>query len=273
MLAREGVAIASVLAAFAIVQQPATLLQQLQHQTTYDDDEEEYDLIQTPKTPKVPTNLSCRVGIASGQAICAIVGSNLRREYIVVGKVVENARDLTNDVLPGLLGGQDVVATDATIRCDADTRFASMNQFRFNKIGKDIFEPVGKSDSSAVLRREPSLSEKLVGRGAEMLVLRDRIESLLNTGKGGLVMIEGEPGIGKSRLLREFCWMCTTESQIFLDGCADMNDRVTPYLGWRRVFSQMFRFNLLSKARTESDSYRSMSSSDSDTNIEKAYVF
>ena len=44
---------------------------------------------------------------------------------------------------------------------------------------------------------------RFVGRGAEVKFLRDRLEAAV-TGRGQVVGISGEPGIGKSRLLAEF---------------------------------------------------------------------
>ena len=44
---------------------------------------------------------------------------------------------------------------------------------------------------------------RLVGRGAELAALRERLAGLPTTGAGGLVLVAGEAGVGKSRLVRE----------------------------------------------------------------------
>ena len=45
---------------------------------------------------------------------------------------------------------------------------------------------------------------RMVGRGVELGELRERLAELRATGTGGLVLISGEAGVGKSRLVREF---------------------------------------------------------------------
>jgi hypothetical protein len=68
-------------------------------------------------------------------------------------------------------------------------------------------------------------------------------------------------------LVREFCWMCRAETQTYLDGYGDMNDHVTPYFAWRRIFSQLFKFNLVNRNNHETDTSHSISSSSSDTDL------
>ncbi|HVC73983.1 MAG TPA: ATP-binding protein, partial [Mycobacteriales bacterium] len=45
---------------------------------------------------------------------------------------------------------------------------------------------------------------RMVGRTAELAALREQLAGLRATGTGGLVLISGEAGVGKSRLVREF---------------------------------------------------------------------
>ena len=46
-------------------------------------------------------------------------------------------------------------------------------------------------------------SSRLVGRSSEAALLADRIARLRGGGSGGLVVVSGEAGVGKSRLVRE----------------------------------------------------------------------
>lgn len=68
----------------------------------------------------------------------------------------------------------------------------------------------------------------LVGRAAEMALLRQKIEDMLH-GSGTLVFIEGEPGLGKTRLLGEAGLYARLKgAQVFTGHCYDA-DLTLPY--------------------------------------------
>jgi len=61
-----------------------------------------------------------------------------------------------------------------------------------------------------------------VGRADERRVLRERFDAAV-TGTGGLVLIAGEPGIGKTRLITEVCRDVTVDpgATVLIGGCHD----------------------------------------------------
>src|SRR5215208_4216596 len=75
----------------------------------------------------------------------------------------------------------------------------------------------------------PSRRPPFVGREAELAVLR---QGLANAGRreGGVVLVSGEPGIGKSRLLREFADRARAEGWRVLRGRAYETEGMPPYL-------------------------------------------
>jgi hypothetical protein len=57
-----------------------------------------------------------------------------------------------------------------------------------------------------------------VGRGAELVALRERWDAAV-AGHGGLVLVGGEAGIGKTRLVREFAAQCEARgAQVYAAG-------------------------------------------------------
>ncbi len=63
-----------------------------------------------------------------------------------------------------------------------------------------------RTDAPSPVPREPPAeteSPALIGRSQELNVLLGRVDELLG-GNGGVVLVEGDPGIGKTRLIEEF---------------------------------------------------------------------
>ncbi|HEV7654487.1 MAG TPA: AAA family ATPase [Mycobacteriales bacterium] len=64
---------------------------------------------------------------------------------------------------------------------------------------------------------------RLVGRSAELSALRARVDRLRTEGTGGLVVVSGEPGVGKSRLVREAAGLAEQAGVTVLTGRAVPN--------------------------------------------------
>jgi DNA-binding SARP family transcriptional activator len=69
----------------------------------------------------------------------------------------------------------------------------------------ELIERIRTDAPSPVVRSQPVVSDArpLVGRSQELSVLLGRADELLS-GSGGVVLVEGDPGIGKTRLIEEF---------------------------------------------------------------------
>lgn len=76
----------------------------------------------------------------------------------------------------------------------------------------------------------------LVGRGRELAVLRGRVDELLR-GSGGVVMIEGEPGIGKSRLIQELIEVAEWRGARVLAAEHTERSRRRPYEGLQQALA------------------------------------
>lgn len=139
--------------------------------------------------------LALHIGISSGMVVATNVGSNLRMSYTLIGDVVNVASRLQNIAAPG-----QILVNQGTYRL---TRGA----FDFRTL-----EPIrvkGKNDPIAVFeltaaknRREDGSPSPLVGREWECKVIRRAI-SVTRSGHGTIILIFGDAGVGKSRLLNE----------------------------------------------------------------------
>ena len=147
-------------------------------------------------------DISFRVGLNSGPVVVGRISDDLEMDYTAIGDTVNLASRMEQMAEPGT-----VYLTDNTYRQVAD-------YFECEDLGP--LDVKGKASAVHAYRAvaERGVKTRLdaaVARGLSPFVGRDRDVEVLTgmwqealTGRGQIVMISGEPGIGKSRLLLEF---------------------------------------------------------------------
>src|SRR5919106_502769 len=143
-----------------------------------------------------------RVGVATGMAVVGdLIGEGGSREAAVVGDV------------PNLAARMQAVAAPNTVVISDSARRLGGGVFELDDVGpqrlKGFAEPLavwrvsGESRIEGRLEaRQPAGVTPLVGREEEIaLLLRHWRQA--RDGEGQVVLLAGEPGIGKSRLVRE----------------------------------------------------------------------
>jgi len=88
-------------------------------------------------------------------------------------------------------------------------------------------------------RLRSAADEVMSGRDAERRVVRDLLRRA-QRGLGGVVLVEGEPGIGKSLLLREATDEAATEGFSLATGAADQLGRAIPFFALRAALGVPF---------------------------------
>src|SRR5438046_1652573 len=82
----------------------------------------------------------------------------------------------------------------------------------------------------------PLHSSPLVGRERESAVLRESLAAALG-GRGSLVLIGGEAGIGKTALAEVLCSEASDQGSLVLSGrCYDLSE-TPPYGPWLELFA------------------------------------
>src|SRR5438132_620020 len=143
-----------------------------------------------------------RIGINTGLVVVGAIGRDLRMDYTAVGDTTNLAARMLNLAQPG-----QIVTTAQTHRL-TDGFFLLADLGEFSVKGKS--EPVRAYAVTGEIRGRTRLEVSRVrgltplrGRETELRGLRAAYERAAN-GRGGVVLVTGDPGVGKSRLLYEF---------------------------------------------------------------------
>ena len=129
------------------------------------------------------------------------------------------------------------------IRCDFATVREARRVLAFDDLppirlkGKagliQVYRPTG------LARLQEHTDTTLVGRQIELARLVAALDDV-QAGRPRLLLIEGEAGIGKSRLLDELARWRRTRGLTGLAGAGHSSERQTPYRAWREVFASYF---------------------------------
>jgi len=101
-------------------------------------------------------------------------------------------------------------------------------------------------DMESMSRRRPSGGPQLprraayVGRARELSTLAERLAAA-GRGEGGVVLISGEPGIGKTRLLAEFSARAQQDGWLVLSGRSYDTEGMPPYLAFAEAIAEYLR--------------------------------
>ncbi|MBI1884889.1 MAG: AAA family ATPase [Chloroflexi bacterium] len=97
----------------------------------------------------------------------------------------------------------------------------------------------------------PTLT-RFVGRQEEAAQLRQQLEAAVR-GQGGLVLVAGEPGVGKTRLLSELAIYAADRGLQVLTGRAYETEGMPPYLPFTEPLSQYLRTRTADELREDLD--------------------
>jgi predicted ATPase/class 3 adenylate cyclase len=164
---------------------------------------------------KTSAPLQTRVGIATGLVVVGdLIGSGSAQEQAVAGETPNLAARLQGIAAPG-----GVVISESTRRLLG-------NLFAYQELGethlKGFVEPVsawnvvgeGAAESRFDAHHGASMTT-LIGRDQELALLLERWERT-KEGEGQVVLLSGEPGIGKSHLVRSLHERLAEESHTLL---------------------------------------------------------
>jgi class 3 adenylate cyclase/tetratricopeptide (TPR) repeat protein len=184
-------------------------------------------------------DVTAGVGVATGPTFCGPVGNATRRDFAMLGGHVNLAARLM------LASGGDAVL------CDAPTHEAGQGRRDDERLPAFVLKGMTIPIDVYRVATVPatSLDRPLVDRTAERAAAGRAMEALAS-GEGGLVTVEGEPGIGKSRLADEWLRQAREHSvRTFLGAGSDIDDS-TPYHAWRPIFAALLGLEAIKDGET-----------------------
>jgi predicted ATPase/class 3 adenylate cyclase len=188
------------------------------------------------------------IGVATGLAFCGPKGNDVRREYTVLSDAVNVAARLAG------------VACDperSSILCEPSTVDAARPRWTFDRPASLRLK--GKAELLTAfgllhrVARAVIAREAMIGRAEELRRICRFLMTPPDARIGRLVVVEGDPGIGKSSLLGAVQQTLHEAGLKVFVGFADPLERSAPLQAWQAVFAELLAMDTvrLDDARDE----------------------
>jgi len=179
-----------------------------------------------------------RVGMNSGEVLVRSIAGDLHMDYTAVGQTTHLAARMEQMAEPGAI----LVTAEVMhlVEGYVVTRPQGRRDIKGLSQPVEVFEVVGAAPvrTRVQLAARRGLS-RFVGRAAELLRLENTLE-LAQEGRGQVVALVGEPGVGKSRLLLEFIGARREPGFSVFESSAMSHGEATPYFPIVALLSRFF---------------------------------
>jgi class 3 adenylate cyclase/tetratricopeptide (TPR) repeat protein len=183
-------------------------------------------------------SFSVRTGLNSGEVVVGKIGDDLRMDYTAQGHVV------------GLGARMQELAEPGRVYLTAHTMNLVSGYFELRNLGslrvKGLRDPMQAFELERVGRFRTRLDlsrargfTRFVGRGHEMRTLETVLDQALE-GRGQVVGVVGEAGVGKSRLCLEFVESCQARGVPVYEAHCPAHGKSIPFLPVLELFRSYF---------------------------------
>jgi class 3 adenylate cyclase/predicted ATPase len=173
-------------------------------------------------------SMQIRVGVNSGEVVVRSIGNDLHMDYTAVGQTTHLAARMEQIARPGA-----ILITAETLKLAegyVDVKPLGLVPVKGVSEPVEVFEVTG---AGPIHRRLQAMAtrtlSRFVGRDSEMEHLRRAVQQA-GEGRGQLVAVVGEPGVGKSRLFFEFTRSHHARGWLALECGSVSYGKATPYL-------------------------------------------
>ena len=176
-----------------------------------------------------------QIGMTQGRVWAGAHGGEMSRTYSVIGSEVNIAARLMSHAEPG-----QILVSPHVAEIASEFSFERLQPVKLKGIEKPMtpFLLLGRARSQT----EPIQRNSLLGRDQERKILGEKLNSLvtLSDSPTGAVLVEGEAGVGKSRLVAELLEDAKQMGVQVLMGEGDPVERATQYYAYRRILESIF---------------------------------
>ena len=180
-----------------------------------------------------------RVGLNSGEVVVRAIGSDLRMDYTAVGQTTHLAARMEQLADPGSI----LLTPDTLAPAEGFVRVTALGPMALKGVPApvDVYELIGVSAVRSRLQAAAARGlSRFVGRDAEIEQLRRALEQARH-GRGQVVSVVGEPGVGKSRLAFELTHSHRVDGWLVLEAGSVSYGKATSYLPVIDLLKAYFR--------------------------------
>ena len=192
-------------------------------------------------SPSPERFIEVQIGIAHGRMRTGAYGGTTRRTYGVLGDNTNLAARLMQAAEPG-----QVLVAENAYELTGDTfnwEALAPIQVKGRSEPVVVFSLAGLKEQRAIRLQEPKYTLPMIGREAELDLIEQKLDLVLE-GKGQIVGITAEAGMGKSRLVAEAVRVANQHHLIGYGGECQSYGTNTSYLVWQNVWRGIFNLDI-----------------------------
>lgn len=186
---------------------------------------------------RLPYISPLQIGICQGRLRTGAYGGTMRRTYGALGDAVNTAARLMQAAVPG-----QILVAEATIKQVGD-KFSGEQLPPATVKGKAepiVVYAVSRRQAQSTIRlQEPQYALPMVGRVTEQDLIQEKMAEV-KAGRGQVITISGEAGIGKSRLVAKIIRLAGDQDFLGFGGECQSYGTNTSYLVWQRIWQDFF---------------------------------
>ncbi len=181
-----------------------------------------------------------QIGISQGLTRTGACGGMYRRTYSAIGDEVNMAARLMQNAPPG------------QVLVNQNVRKATADNFNWEDLpplkvkGKSqpviVFRLISNQERHGIRLHEPKYALPMVGRAAELALIEQKLDLALR-GRGQIIGITAEAGMGKSRLMAEVIRLARGRNVIGYGGECQSYGTSTSYLVWQDIWRGFFQLD------------------------------